>query len=88
MYDKQTQTDKHKQTRYNHSMKQKQQRDRENRSGQVAMRISPSLKAAAEQAAWEDRRTLSSWLEIVVETYLRERGLIQEEKGRRPKVPA
>jgi hypothetical protein len=41
------------------------------------MRLQPSLKAAAELAADEDSRSLTSLIEKVLKDYLRSRGYLQ-----------
>lgn len=41
------------------------------KTAQVNLRLEPSLKAAAEQAAKEDRRSLTSYIEKLIEDDLR-----------------
>jgi hypothetical protein len=55
------------------------------RSTQFNMRIDPVLKDAAEKAAADDRRSLSSLVEKLLTDYCREHGFLMEEpkKGRR-----
>jgi hypothetical protein len=49
----------------------------------VSFRIQPEVKAAAEQAAADDHRSLSSLIEKVLADYLKERGyLAGPKKGR------
>jgi hypothetical protein len=42
----------------------------------VSVRLPPNVKAAAEKAATDDRRSLSSFLEIAVIDYLRRKGYL------------
>lgn len=49
------------------------------KTAQVNLRIEPSLKAAAEQAARDDHRSLTSLIEKLLIDYLRKRG-VQPEK--------
>jgi hypothetical protein len=55
------------------------------RSTQFNMRIDPVLKDAAEKAAADDRRSLSSLVEKLLTDYCREHGFLMDEpkKGRR-----
>jgi hypothetical protein len=55
------------------------------RSTQFNMRIDPVLKEAAEKAAADDRRSLSSLVEKLLTDYCREHGFLVDEpkKGRR-----
>jgi hypothetical protein len=55
------------------------------RSTQFNMRIDPVLKDAAEKAAADDRRSLSSLVEKLLTDYCREHGFLVDEtkKGRR-----
>jgi hypothetical protein len=55
------------------------------RSAQFNMRIDPVLKEAAEEAAADDRRSLSSLVEKLLTDYCRERGFLDE--GAKPKKP-
>jgi hypothetical protein len=43
------------------------------KTAQVNLRLEPSLKAAAEQAAKADRRSLTSYIEKLIEDDLREK---------------
>jgi predicted HicB family RNase H-like nuclease len=52
------------------------------RSTQFNMRMDPVLKAAAEKAAAADRRSLSSLVEKLLETYCRETGHLEPHGGR------
>jgi predicted HicB family RNase H-like nuclease len=49
----------------------------ETRSAQLLVRIQPSLKAAAERAAAEDRRSLSSLVEKLLADYLKKKGFLK-----------
>jgi hypothetical protein len=49
------------------------------RSTQFNMRIDPELKEAAERAATDDRRSLSSLVEKLLTDYCRERGYLKED---------
>lgn len=60
----------------------------DNKTDRLSVRIHPALKATAEKAAWQDRRTLSSLIEILLEKHCRELGLLEKEKGRRMKATA
>jgi len=40
----------------------------------ISVRVAPEIKAAAEKAAVEDRRTLASLVEKVLVDYLRDKG--------------
>lgn len=51
------------------------------KTAQVNLRIDPALKAAAEKAAAADKRTLTSLVEKLLDTYLRERGFLPEPGG-------
>jgi len=55
------------------------------RSAQFNMRIDPHLKEAAEKAAADDRRSLSSLVEKLLTDYCRELGYLKgaPKKGRR-----
>jgi hypothetical protein len=44
------------------------------KTAQVNLRIEPSLKAAAEKAASDDQRSLTSLIEKLLTDYLRKRG--------------
>lgn len=52
------------------------------REASIGVRIEPDLKAAAEKAAKDDRRSLSSLIEIALEEYLERKGYLK--KGKRP----
>jgi hypothetical protein len=45
----------------------------------VSFRLSPNIKAAAEKAAEDDHRSLSSLLEKVLADYLRKKGYLPKE---------
>ena len=49
---------------------------REPKTAQVNLRLPPSLKAAADRAAADDRRSLTSLIEKLLADYLRERGYL------------
>jgi hypothetical protein len=51
---------------------------------QFTMRMDPEVKAAAEKVAAEDRRSLSSLIEILLIEVCKKRGILTEE-GRPPK---
>jgi hypothetical protein len=42
----------------------------ENRSAPLGLRIRPTLKAALEKLARDDRRTLASYIELVLEQHV------------------
>jgi hypothetical protein len=56
------------------------------RSAQFNMRIDPELKAAAEKAAADDRRSLSSLIEKLLTDYCRDRGFLKPEGRRSERV--
>ena len=49
---------------------------RETKSAIVQLRIRPSLKAAAEKAATDDERSLTSLMEKLLADYLRKKGYL------------
>jgi hypothetical protein len=49
---------------------------KETKTAQVNLRIAPSLKEAADKAAADDRRSLTSLIEKLLVVYLRERGYL------------
>ena len=51
------------------------------------LRMDPEVKQASEKGAADDRRSLSSLIEILLIDYCKKRGLLTEE-GRLPKKPA
>jgi hypothetical protein len=51
---------------------------------QFTMRMDPEVKEAAERGAADDRRSLSSLIEVLLVDYCRKRGLLTED-GRLPK---
>jgi hypothetical protein len=53
------------------------------KTAQFSMRIDPELKEAAEKAAADDRRSLSSLIEKLLTDYCRDQGLLRPE--RRPR---
>ena len=50
--------------------------DRETKSALVQLRIRPSMKAAAEKAASDDERSLTSLIEKLLADYLRKKGYL------------
>jgi hypothetical protein len=48
------------------------------KTAQVNLRIEPALKAAAEKAASEDHRSLTSLIEKLLTDYLRKRGYLSK----------
>jgi hypothetical protein len=50
---------------------------RETRSVPLNLRVRPSLKAAAERAAADDSRSLTSLIEKLLTDHLRERGYLE-----------
>jgi hypothetical protein len=50
----------------------------------LSLRMDPEVKEAAEKAAANDRRSLSSLIEILLVDYCKKRGLLTKE-GRLPK---
>lgn len=55
--------------------------EREIRSAPLGLRITPSLKAALEAAAADDRRSVASKAEIILTEWLEAHGYLGEEKG-------
>ncbi|MFC3061441.1 hypothetical protein [Paenirhodobacter populi] len=51
---------------------------KENKTAQVNLRITPSLKQAADQAAADDQRSLTSLVEKLLTDYLREKGYLPQ----------
>jgi hypothetical protein len=49
----------------------------ETKSAQLLIRIQPSIKGAAEKAAADDRRSLSSFIEKLLSDYLRKHGYLK-----------
>jgi hypothetical protein len=49
----------------------------ETKTAQVNLRLQPSLKAAAEKAAAEERRSLTSLIEKLLVDHLRKRGFLK-----------
>jgi hypothetical protein len=48
----------------------------ETKSAQVLIRIQPSMKEAAEKAAVDDRRSLSSFIEKLLADHLKKKGYL------------
>ena len=59
----------------------------EMKTAQVNLRIRPSLKAAAEQAAFDDHRSLTSLVEKLLADYLRNRPVSEVLRSERPAAP-
>lgn len=51
---------------------------KENKDAQVNLRIQPSLKEAAEKAATDDSRSLTSLIEKLLTDYLRKHGYMKK----------
>lgn len=49
---------------------------KEPKTAQVNLRLQPSLKEAAEKAAAEEHRSLTSLIEVLLTKWLRERGYL------------
>jgi hypothetical protein len=52
----------------------------ETKSASIQLRIKPSLKAAAEKAADDDHRSLSSLIDKLLTIYLRKAGYLKQRK--------
>lgn len=52
------------------------------RSAQVNLRLEPALKEAAEKAAEDDHRSLTSLVEKLLTEHLRERGYLPKPEGK------
>lgn len=50
---------------------------KETKTAQVNLRIAPSLKEAADKAADDDQRSLTSLIEKLLTAYLREKGYMK-----------
>jgi hypothetical protein len=50
---------------------------KETKIAQVNLRLKPSLKAAAEKAAAEDQRSLTSLIEKLLTDHLKKKGLLK-----------
>jgi hypothetical protein len=57
----------------------------ETKSTQILIRVRPSLKALAEQAAADDQRSLSSLFEKLLTDYLREQGYVTGKPAKKAK---
>jgi hypothetical protein len=55
------------------------------RTAQVNLRVSPELKEAAEAAAEEQQRSLTSLIEVLLMKHLRETGRIPDNKQTKSK---
>ena len=55
---------------------------RERRSSPLGLRITPSLKSALETAAKDDRRSVASMAEMILENWLREQGYLGADEGK------
>lgn len=51
---------------------------KETKTAQVNLRITPSLKDAAEKAAADDQRSLTSLVEKLLTSYLRQHGYLKD----------
>jgi hypothetical protein len=51
---------------------------RETKGAQVSLRIQPSLKAAAEKGAADDRRSLTSLVEKLLAEHLKAKGYLRK----------
>jgi hypothetical protein len=58
--------------------------DKETRSAPLGIRITPTVKAAAEKAADADHRTLASLVEKVLIEWLRANGYLKESLTQKP----
>ena len=58
---------------------------REGKTTQVNLRLQPSLKQAADRAAADDRRSLTSLIEKLLDDYLRQRGYLPGRGSDRPR---
>jgi hypothetical protein len=54
---------------------------KETKEAQVNLRLRPTLKAAAEKAAVDDHRSLTSLVEKLLTDYLRKNGYLTEPEG-------
>ncbi|TQE93692.1 MAG: hypothetical protein FKY71_18055 [Spiribacter salinus] len=54
---------------------------RELRSAPLGLRITPSLKAALEEAAKDDRRSVASMAEMILEEWLYKKGYMDDERS-------
>jgi len=52
--------------------------DKETKSSLIQLRVRPSMKAAAEKAATDDERSLTSLIEKLLADYLRKRGYLSK----------
>ncbi len=57
------------------------------KTAQVNLRLAPALKEAAERAAEEDQRSLTSLFEKLLTDHLRERGFLPKPGPARAKKP-
>lgn len=48
----------------------------------ISVRVPDELKAAAEKAATDDRRSLASYVELVLMQHLQDKGYLTSPKGR------
>jgi hypothetical protein len=53
---------------------------KEPKTAQVNLRLQPALKSAAERAAADDHRSLTSLIEKLLSDYLRKRGYLPKSK--------
>ena len=54
--------------------------NRETKTAQVNLRLQPSLKAAADKAATDDQRSLTSLIEKLLTDHLRKGGYLKSSK--------
>ena len=52
---------------------------REKKSAQVNLRIAPTLKEAADRAAADDQRSLTSLVEKLLTDYLKQKGYLRDQ---------
>jgi len=68
--------------RWRSTMPSKAARTSETRTAPVGLRFTPSLKEALVELAKADRRTLASYIELVLETHVEAR----RHEGKKPKT--
>ena len=61
-----------------------QDKTADNRKPGISFRIEPAIKAALEDAARSDRRSVSSLIEKILADYLTEKGFLETEKPAQP----
>ena len=55
------------------------------RNAHINLRVRPTLKAKLEKLAEQDRRTLSSYVEMILEDHVKSTSRVSIERGRRAK---